>query len=239
MPVITFTSDYGLVDHRVPAVKGKILSLNENARIIDISHEIQAYNLLQTAYIVRNAYPFFPEGTVHIISVDSFYTKERKCILYKADGHYFIAADNGVLSLIYYFLVCQFIVFGLYYYRRFYTISKMIKQPNTFSSRESIIKLYYEFHFAIETYRSSIYILLPTSIALFTIMSDKEKTTEIINKFYHFNETLQTDPTFIYSILIIGVISIVLLILLSEWLIKRFYGRYLKQLKELMDEFED
>ncbi len=46
---------------------------------------------------------------------------------------------KGVLSLIYYFLVCQFIVFGLYYYRRFYTISKMIKQPNTFSSRESII----------------------------------------------------------------------------------------------------
>ncbi|MGZ5197588.1 MAG: SAM-dependent chlorinase/fluorinase, partial [Kaistella sp.] len=59
MPVITFTSDYGLVDHRVPAVKGKILSLNGEAKIIDISHEIQAYNLLQTAYIVRNAYPFF------------------------------------------------------------------------------------------------------------------------------------------------------------------------------------
>lgn len=146
---------------------------------------------------------------------------------------------TGIISLIYYFLVFQFIIFGLYYYRRFYTISKMIKQPNTFNSRESIIRLYYEFHFAIETYRSSIYILLPTSIALFTIMSGKEKTTEIINKFYHFNETLQTDPTFIYNILIIGVISIVLLILLSEWLIKRFYGRYLKQLKELMDEFED
>ena len=102
MSVITFTSDYGLVDHRVPSVKGKILSLNENVNIIDISHEIQAYNLLQTAYIVRNSYSFFPKGTVHIISVDSFYTKERKCILYDADGHYFIAADNGVLSLIFY-----------------------------------------------------------------------------------------------------------------------------------------
>ena len=102
MPVITFTSDYGLIDHRVPAVKGKILSLKEDVKIVDISHDIQAYNLLQTAYIVRNAYSFFPEGTVHIISVDSFYTKARKCILYKADGHYFIAADNGVLSLIFY-----------------------------------------------------------------------------------------------------------------------------------------
>lgn len=102
MAVITLTSDYGLVDHRVAAVKGKILSLKEDVQIVDLSHEIQAYNLLQTAYIVRNAYPFFPKGTVHIISVDSFYHKERKCILYKADGHYFIAADNGVLSLIFF-----------------------------------------------------------------------------------------------------------------------------------------
>ncbi len=102
MAVITFTSDYGLVDHRVAAVKGAILKLKEELTIVDISHQIQAYNLLQTAYIVRNAYSFFPKGTVHIISVDSFYTKERKCILYKADDHYFIAADNGLLSLIFY-----------------------------------------------------------------------------------------------------------------------------------------
>ena len=102
MAVITFTSDYGLVDHRVAAVKGAILKLKEDLTIVDITHQIQAYNLLQTAYIVRNAYSFFPKGTVHIISVDSFYTKERKCILYKADDHYFIAADNGLLSLIFY-----------------------------------------------------------------------------------------------------------------------------------------
>ncbi|WHF52626.1 SAM-dependent chlorinase/fluorinase [Chryseobacterium gotjawalense] len=102
MSVITFTSDYGLVDHRVASVKGTILNLKEDVTIVDITHQIQAYNLLQTAYIVRNAYSYFPKGTVHIISVDSFYTKERKCILYKADDHYFIAADNGVLSLIFY-----------------------------------------------------------------------------------------------------------------------------------------
>lgn len=146
---------------------------------------------------------------------------------------------KGLISFIYYFLVFQFIIFGLYYYRRFYTISKMIKQPNTFNSRESIIRLYYEFHFAIETYRSSIYVLLPTSIALFVIMSGKDKTTDIIDKFYHFNETLQTEPSFIYSVLIVGSIVILLLILFSEWVIKRFYGRYLKQLKELMNQFEE
>lgn len=102
MAIITFTSDYGLIDHRVPSVKGKILSLNEAIQIVDISHNIQAYNLLQTAYIIRNSYSFFPKGTVHIISVDSFFNKDRKCVLYKTDGHYFIAADNGLLSLIFY-----------------------------------------------------------------------------------------------------------------------------------------
>lgn len=146
---------------------------------------------------------------------------------------------KGIISLIYYFLVFQFIVFGLYYYRRFYTISKMIKQPNTFNSRESIIRLYYEFHFAIETYRSSIYILLPTSIALFVIISGKEKTAEIVDKLYHFQHTLETEPGFIYSILIVGILMIAMLMLFSEWMIKRFYGRYLKQIKQLMDEFDE
>ena len=146
---------------------------------------------------------------------------------------------NGVISLIYYFLLFQFIIFGLYYYRRFYTISKMIKQPNTFNSRQNIIKLYYEFHFAIETYRSAIYILLPTSIALFVITSGKNRTAEIVDKFYNFSHTLESEPGFIYSIVIIGVVSVILLILFSEWMVKKFYGRYLKQLKELMEEFEE
>lgn len=102
MPVITLTSDYGLTDYRVASIKGKILSLKEDAVIVDITHQIEAYNLLQTAYIVRNAYPHFPKGSIHIIAVDSFFSKQRKFVLYKADEHYFMAADNGVLSLIFY-----------------------------------------------------------------------------------------------------------------------------------------
>lgn len=102
MPLITLTSDYGLVDHHVAAIKGKILSLNIEAKIVDITHQISAYHLTETAYIVRNAYSHFPAGSIHIISVDSFYSKDRKAIIYKADGHYFIAADNGLLSLIFF-----------------------------------------------------------------------------------------------------------------------------------------
>lgn len=99
MPVITLTSDFGLVDYRVAALKGSILSQNSDVRIVDVSHQIEAFNLLQTAYIVRGAYKHFPKSSVHIIAVDCSYTKHVRNILYKADGHYFLAADNGVLGL--------------------------------------------------------------------------------------------------------------------------------------------
>lgn len=102
MSVITLTSDYGLVDHRVASMKGKILSWSEEVKVVDITHNITAYNLLQTAYIVRNAYKFFPEGSIHIIAVDSFYHKSRKNIIAKIDGHYFISADNGITNLMFF-----------------------------------------------------------------------------------------------------------------------------------------
>ncbi|MFC6268012.1 SAM hydrolase/SAM-dependent halogenase family protein [Frigoriflavimonas asaccharolytica] len=105
MPIITLTSDFGNKDFRVPAMKGKILSLNIGGRLIDISHEIDAYNLIEASYIVRNTYKSFPKGSIHIIAVDSFYNKNRKCILYEADGHYFLAADNGLLSLIFFDII--------------------------------------------------------------------------------------------------------------------------------------
>lgn len=102
MPVITLTSDFGLTDYRVAAMKGKILQLNEEIKIADISHQIQAYNLPQTSYIVRNAYPYFPKGTVHILAVDSFFSRHQKALIYKANDQYFIAPDNGILSLIFF-----------------------------------------------------------------------------------------------------------------------------------------
>ncbi len=102
MSVITLTSDFGIVDYRIAALKGSILSQKLEATIVDITHEVEAFNLLQTAYIVRGAYKHFPKGSVHVIAVDSSYSKHVRNILYKADGHYFLAADNGVLGLIFF-----------------------------------------------------------------------------------------------------------------------------------------
>ena len=98
MPIITLTSDYGNLDHRVSAIKGSILS-NPDARIIDITHEIGAYNLIQTAYILRNAYAHFPKEVCTLFPWTVFFTKTIKNLLVKMDGHYFITADNGLMSL--------------------------------------------------------------------------------------------------------------------------------------------
>jgi S-adenosylmethionine hydrolase len=83
MSIITLTSDFGNLDYRVAAVKGSILSLNQKVNIVDITHDIQAFNLIQTSYIVRNAYKHFPKGTIHIVSVDSFHNKSRKIFYIK------------------------------------------------------------------------------------------------------------------------------------------------------------
>ncbi|NAW50875.1 hypothetical protein GNY06_05635 [Elizabethkingia argentiflava] len=102
MSIITLTSDYGILDYRVAAIKGSIYSQLINAQIVDITHQIQTYNLQQTAYIVRSVYKYYPQGSIHIISVDSFHHKNRKNIIAKVDGHYFICADNGLLSLLFF-----------------------------------------------------------------------------------------------------------------------------------------
>ena len=102
MPIITLTTDFGTTDGKVACIKGCILSMQPDVSIVDISHDIEPYNLTQTGYIVKNAYSHFPKGSIHIISVDSFHHKDRKFLVCKADGHYFIMADNGLSSLIFY-----------------------------------------------------------------------------------------------------------------------------------------
>ena len=101
MSIITLTTDFGTLDYRVASIKGAILSLKKDSQIVDITHEIQAFDVLQTAYILKNSYSYFPKGSIHIVSVDSFHHKDRKCLVFLADEHYFILSDNGIFSLIF------------------------------------------------------------------------------------------------------------------------------------------
>lgn len=100
MPIITLTTDFGEKDHFAGAVKGAIYSELEDVKIVDISHSVSPFHLGEAAYIVQNAYSSFPKGTVHIIGVDSELTPENKHIAVLLDEHYFVCADNGIISLI-------------------------------------------------------------------------------------------------------------------------------------------
>lgn len=101
MPIITLTSDWGYKDHYVAAVKGSIYGLMPDARVVDVSHEIPSFDLNQAAFIIRNFYLNFPEGTIHILAVNSEASIESPHTLVKHNGHYFIGADNGIFSLIF------------------------------------------------------------------------------------------------------------------------------------------
>ena len=110
MSIITLTTDYGLKDHFVGALKGKILSEYSEATIIDISHYIDPFNTVEASYIIGAAYSSFPKGSVHLIGVDMEFNKENQHIVMQWNDHYFIAADNGILSMLSQKIVPQKIV---------------------------------------------------------------------------------------------------------------------------------
>ncbi|QIE58302.1 SAM-dependent chlorinase/fluorinase [Rasiella rasia] len=100
MPIITLTTDFGEKDHFAGAVKGAIYSELEEVRIVDISHSISPFHSTEAAYIIQNAYKSFPQGTIHIIGIDSELNPENKHIAVLLDGHYFVCANNGIISML-------------------------------------------------------------------------------------------------------------------------------------------
>ena len=101
MPIITLTTDLGLKDHYVASVKGAILSQIPDINIVDITHNIDAFNISQTAYVIRNCYKNFPAGSIHILGVDAELSIDNSHLAVFAGGHYFIGTDNGAFSLLF------------------------------------------------------------------------------------------------------------------------------------------
>ncbi|WKN44021.1 SAM hydrolase/SAM-dependent halogenase family protein [Tunicatimonas pelagia] len=99
MSIITFTSDFGTTDHYVAAVKAKLYSLDADVQIVDISHSIEAFNIAQGSFVIKSVYRDFPVGTVHLVAVDA-QSPNQKYIAVSLEGHYFVGADNGLLSLL-------------------------------------------------------------------------------------------------------------------------------------------
>jgi len=100
-PIITLTTDYGTNDHLVGVLKGVILKINPDAQIVDITHQVTPFDLLDGALSIAAAYSYFPPRSVHVVIVDPGVGTERRPILVSGQNHYFLAPDNGVLSGIY------------------------------------------------------------------------------------------------------------------------------------------
>jgi len=99
--IITLTTDYGTEDHLVGTLKGVILKINPDVTIVDITHHVTPFDLLDGALAIGEAYSYFPPKTIHVVVVDPGVGTERRPILVSGQNQYFIAPDNGVLSLVY------------------------------------------------------------------------------------------------------------------------------------------
>lgn len=100
-PIVTLTTDFGINDHFVGTMKGVILNIAPQAEIVDICHSVQAFDVLDGALAVAQSYTYFPVGTIHVVVVDPGVGSARRPILVSTERHYFVAPDNGVLSLVY------------------------------------------------------------------------------------------------------------------------------------------
>lgn len=101
MAIITLTTDLGYRDFYTATLKGSILKLSPSTTIVDITHEIQSFNIAEAAFVLKNAFHYFPENTVHLIGIDTVYSDHNKYIALQYKSHYFVGADNGIFSLMF------------------------------------------------------------------------------------------------------------------------------------------
>ena len=97
-PLITLLTDFGTRDYFVASLKGVILTINPAARIVDLSHDIAPFGILEAAYCLSSSYRYFPDGTIHVAVVDPGVGSARRPILVKTSRYYFVAPDNGILT---------------------------------------------------------------------------------------------------------------------------------------------
>ncbi len=98
--IITLTTDFGTQDGYVPAMKGTMLSIAPNARLVDVTHQIDPQDVMESAFVLQSAQPYFPEGTVHLVVVDPGVGTDRKAVALRHKGHWYVGPDNGVFPLV-------------------------------------------------------------------------------------------------------------------------------------------
>ncbi|RUM60497.1 MAG: hypothetical protein DSY66_04335 [Persephonella sp.] len=100
MTPIVLLTDFGIEDGFSGVLKGVILSINSNANIVDLSHNVKPFDILEGALILNAHYRYFPKGSIFIVVIDPGVGTDRNPIVVKTENYYFVAPDNGVLSLV-------------------------------------------------------------------------------------------------------------------------------------------
>ena len=100
MNFITLTTDFGYKDFSIAITKANIYNSIKDVIIVDVSHQISPFNNTEAAYILKNSYKSFPQGSIHIIGVESELTPENSHLVMSFNNHFFIGANNGIFSLI-------------------------------------------------------------------------------------------------------------------------------------------
>ncbi len=100
MQIVTFTSDFGLDDYYVAILKGAMLRQDPELHFIDITHRVKPYDIVQGAFVLKNAYHNFPENSIHVISVNND-SERLSFIAFHFNGHYFVGPDNGIFTLMF------------------------------------------------------------------------------------------------------------------------------------------
>jgi S-adenosylmethionine hydrolase len=123
MQIITLTTDWGLKDQFIGQVKGLLYSTINNVVVVDISHNLDKYDVNSSAFIVKNACLNFPEGTIHIIDVNSYEDKNTSFLVVKAKGQYYICTDNGLPDLVFNGLEKEITTINMYSESNYYTFA--------------------------------------------------------------------------------------------------------------------
>lgn len=100
MAIVTLTSDFGHTDHYVAALKAALISKDTSLKLIDISHDIEPFDIAHMAFVVNAVFRDFPKGTVHLLSTNVAQANQDSYLAAKIEDHFFVAPDNGILSLI-------------------------------------------------------------------------------------------------------------------------------------------
>ncbi len=100
MRLITLLTDFGGKDSYVGVMKGVIQGINPEARVVDLCHEVPPQDIRKAAFILNSSYKYFPRGTIHVVVVDPWVGSGRKIVCLKTSDYFFLAPDNGVLTLV-------------------------------------------------------------------------------------------------------------------------------------------